>query len=29
MPPAEFANYIRAEIAKWTRVVREANIKVD
>lgn len=29
MPPAEFANYIRAEIAKWSRVVREANIKVE
>ena len=29
MPPAEFATYIRAEIAKWARVVREANIKVE
>jgi tripartite-type tricarboxylate transporter receptor subunit TctC len=28
MPPAEFTNYIRTEIAKWTRVVREANIQV-
>jgi tripartite-type tricarboxylate transporter receptor subunit TctC len=29
MPPAEFANYIRAEIGKWSRVVREAKIKVE
>jgi tripartite-type tricarboxylate transporter receptor subunit TctC len=27
--PAEFAQLIRAEIAKWTRVVKEANIKVE
>ena len=29
MPPAEFTAYIRAEIAKWTKVGREANIKVE
>jgi tripartite-type tricarboxylate transporter receptor subunit TctC len=29
MPPEEFAQYIRNEIAKWTRVVKEANIKVE
>jgi tripartite-type tricarboxylate transporter receptor subunit TctC len=27
--PAEFAAFIRGEIAKWGRVAREANIKVD
>ncbi|HYC47332.1 MAG TPA: tripartite tricarboxylate transporter substrate binding protein [Burkholderiales bacterium] len=27
--PKEFAHYIRAEIAKWTRVIRAANIKAD
>jgi tripartite-type tricarboxylate transporter receptor subunit TctC len=27
--PAEFDAYLRAEIAKWTRVAREANIKAD
>lgn len=29
MPPAEFANYIRTEIAKWSKVVKDANIKID
>jgi tripartite-type tricarboxylate transporter receptor subunit TctC len=29
MPPEEFAQYIRKEIAKWKRVVKEANIKVE
>jgi tripartite-type tricarboxylate transporter receptor subunit TctC len=29
MPPEEFAHYIRNEIAKCKRVVREANIKVE
>ena len=29
MPPAEFTNYIRAEIAKWTKVVKDANIRVE
>jgi tripartite-type tricarboxylate transporter receptor subunit TctC len=27
--PAEFAAFIRSEIAKWARVAREANIKVE
>jgi tripartite-type tricarboxylate transporter receptor subunit TctC len=27
--PAEFDAYLRAEIGKWTRVAREANIKAD
>ncbi len=27
--PARFADFIRAEIVKWTRVVKEANIKVE
>jgi tripartite-type tricarboxylate transporter receptor subunit TctC len=27
--PAEFDAFLRAEIAKWTRVAREANIKAD
>ena len=29
MPPEEFAQYIRDEISKWKRVVKEANIKVE
>jgi tripartite-type tricarboxylate transporter receptor subunit TctC len=29
MPPEQFAQYIRNEIAKWKRVVKDANIKVD
>jgi len=28
-PQARFAEYVKAEIAKWGRVVREANIKVE
>jgi len=28
-PPDEFATFLRAEIAKWSRVVREAGIKAD
>ncbi len=27
--PAEFTRYIKAEIAKWTRVVKEAGIKIE
>jgi tripartite-type tricarboxylate transporter receptor subunit TctC len=27
--PAEFDAYLRSEIAKWTRVVKEAGIKAD
>ncbi|HZM48133.1 MAG TPA: tripartite tricarboxylate transporter substrate binding protein [Burkholderiales bacterium] len=29
MPPAEFSAHIKSEIAKWTRVVKEAGIKVE
>jgi tripartite-type tricarboxylate transporter receptor subunit TctC len=29
MPPQQFAQYIASEIAKWKRVVKEANIKVE
>jgi len=29
MPPEEFGAYIKSEIAKWTQVVRDANIKID
>ncbi|MCC7483323.1 MAG: tripartite tricarboxylate transporter substrate binding protein [Hyphomicrobiales bacterium] len=29
MPPAEFTRFIRAEAAKWKRVVRESNIRVE
>jgi tripartite-type tricarboxylate transporter receptor subunit TctC len=29
MGPAEFGQYIAQEIAQWTRVVKDANIKVD
>jgi tripartite-type tricarboxylate transporter receptor subunit TctC len=28
-PPEEFGAYIRSEIAKWTRVVKEAGMKVE
>jgi len=28
MPPAEFTSFIRAEAAKWKRVVKESNIRV-
>jgi tripartite-type tricarboxylate transporter receptor subunit TctC len=27
--PTEFADYIRADVAKWDRVISAANIKVD
>jgi tripartite-type tricarboxylate transporter receptor subunit TctC len=27
MSPPEFGSYIASEIAKWDRVVKEANIK--
>ena len=29
MPPEEFGAYIRSEIAKWSKVVKEAHIKVE
>ncbi len=29
MPPHEFAIYMRNEIAKWSKVVKESNIKVE
>jgi tripartite-type tricarboxylate transporter receptor subunit TctC len=28
-PPEEFTGFIRTEIAKWTKVVREANIRIE
>jgi tripartite-type tricarboxylate transporter receptor subunit TctC len=28
-PPRQFADYVRAEIPKWGRVIREGNIKVE
>jgi tripartite-type tricarboxylate transporter receptor subunit TctC len=28
-PPEEFTGFIRAEITKWTKVVREANIRIE
>ena len=27
--PEQFAAFIRAELAKWTKVVKQANIKPD
>jgi len=27
--PEEFTGFLRAEIAKWTKVVKEANIRID
>jgi tripartite-type tricarboxylate transporter receptor subunit TctC len=27
--PDEFADYIRAEAVKWSRVIKDANIRVD
>jgi tripartite-type tricarboxylate transporter receptor subunit TctC len=27
--PAEFADFIRKDSAKWTKVVRDANIKLE
>jgi tripartite-type tricarboxylate transporter receptor subunit TctC len=29
MPPAEFDKFMRAEIAKWNKVVKDAGIKID
>jgi tripartite-type tricarboxylate transporter receptor subunit TctC len=29
MDPARFGAFIKAELAKWTRVVRAANVKAD
>jgi tripartite-type tricarboxylate transporter receptor subunit TctC len=28
-PPGEFTNYIKAERTKWSKVIREANIKLE
>jgi tripartite-type tricarboxylate transporter receptor subunit TctC len=28
-PPEDFARYIREDLAKWTRIVKEANVKVE
>jgi tripartite-type tricarboxylate transporter receptor subunit TctC len=28
-PPEEFTGFIRGEIAKWAKVVREANIRIE
>jgi tripartite-type tricarboxylate transporter receptor subunit TctC len=28
-PPEKFAAFIRAEQAKWAKVVKDANVKVD
>jgi tripartite-type tricarboxylate transporter receptor subunit TctC len=28
MTPAEFEAYLRADLAKWTKVVKDANIKL-
>ena len=27
--PEEFVSFLRAEIAKWSRVVKEANIRIE
>ena len=29
IPPEAFSRYIKSEIAKWTKVVKEANIKIE
>lgn len=29
MDPVEFGAYLKADIAKWAKVVKAANIKVD
>jgi tripartite-type tricarboxylate transporter receptor subunit TctC len=29
IPPEDFARYIKSEIAKWTKVVKDANIKIE
>ena len=28
-PPEEFATFLRAEVAKWTKVVKEANVRIE
>ena len=28
-PPQKFADYLRAETRKWTKVVRDANIRIE
>ena len=28
-PPEQFAGYIRDDLSKWTRIVKDANVKVD
>jgi tripartite-type tricarboxylate transporter receptor subunit TctC len=28
-PPAEFERFVRDEVAKWTRIIRDAGIKID
>jgi tripartite-type tricarboxylate transporter receptor subunit TctC len=28
-PPAEFGRFVRSEVQRWGRVVKEANIKID
>jgi len=27
--PEEFVSFLRAEIAKWSKVVKEANIRIE
>lgn len=27
MPPAQFGDYVKAELAKWGKVIQEAGIK--
>ena len=29
MPPKEFGTFIGSEIAKWSKVVKDSNIKID
>jgi tripartite-type tricarboxylate transporter receptor subunit TctC len=29
MPPAEFEQLVKSEIAKWGKVVKDAGIKID
>ena len=29
MSPEQFVDFIRGEIAKWTRLVKAANLKLD
>jgi hypothetical protein len=28
-PPAEFGDFLRGEIAKWTKLVKEANLRIE